>query len=180
MDRSLAQSWFGPVYVAARNAADPHPNPSRTSRGPKKFRDATRYYRKLARRVEEFSIDDDWYDFHHMHLDYKGHGDRSWKERQRHLIALFALLRRLVEKGQSRPAPIQFWVQIYPLGSWEDSIWMNTAHPGPNPFPYRFESVQWNQPIPERLDEFFADRLLQFGRCDHPRTIFYARAKDSV
>ena len=176
MQSSAARSWFGPAAIVGEPAIfefyPPRRHPPR-----KKFRHAKRYYRKLSRWAEELDIDDGCYDFDHYHLAGSiGDGDRNWKERRRHLAVLLSLLRRLTAKERSRQVPVQVWAQIYPLGSWEDSIWLNSAHPGKNPFPYRFEGVSWNESVPERLQDFFSDGVLQFGRRDDGRTIFYARA----
>jgi hypothetical protein len=171
--RTAVDSWFGTVYILVDT--DDRPYQPR-----KKFRHANRHYRALERKVAEFEISEGWYDFWHQHLDWNSDGNRSWPDRHRHLSAEFLLLRRLIDQTRGREMPHQVWLQIYPIDSGEDAIWMHTPNPQPNPFPFDFAGVEWDAPIPDRLREFITDGKLQFGRSDDARTIFWVRGRDVV
>ncbi len=171
--RAAVDSWFGTVYVLL----DPDYRPDRPR---KKFRHAKRYYRELEQKVAEFEISEQWYDFWHQHLDWAGDGNRSWADRERHLSAEFSLLRRLIEQTAAWQTPHQVWLQIYPIDSGEDALWVHTPNPQRNPFPFDFAGVEWDAPIPQRLQNFLADGALQFGRSDDARTIFWVRGRDTA
>jgi hypothetical protein len=171
--RVAVDSWFGSVYVRL----DPDDRPYRPR---KKFRHSNCHYHVLEQKVAEFEISEGWYDFWHQHLDWNSDGNRSWRDRQRHLTAEFLLLRRLMDQTREWKTPHQVWCQIYPMDSGEDAIWMHTPNPHSNPFPFDFEGVEWQAPTPERLQEFICDSTLQFGRSDDPRTIFWVRGRNVV
>jgi len=169
-----APIWTQTLFGSALVSPEYQHSPPR-----KKFRNAKRYYRALESRVAAFEIPEAAYYFWHKHIDRDGDGDRSWKDRQRHLALLFTLLCRIEQITRGWKTPHQVWLQLYPAGSWEDCIWVHTAGSG-EPFPYDFRSVDWLVRPPERLQQFFSDRLHEFGRSDCGRTIFYVRASSGA
>jgi hypothetical protein len=166
----LKETWFGSALVRVRLETSPY-------KPYKKFRYAKRYYRALDRDIAEFTLSESGCDFWHRHLDFYGNGNRSWAERRRHLVAEFALLRRVDELTASWSLPHQAWLQIYPADSGEDALWIHAPDPQSNRFPFSFEGVDWKAPVPDRLSQLLDHNTLEFGRSDADRTIFWVRAR---
>jgi len=164
-----ADTWLGPAYLR-RDREGNHDRPR------KKFRNAKRYYLRLQKRVEDFQLQETWYDFWHSHLDLKGEGDRSWADRRRHLEAQIALLRRVERLTHSWVLPHQAWLQIYPADSWEDCIWLHTPNPH-SKYPCGFDQVDWQASPPPQLLPLLDLRVVEFGRVDQQRTIFFLRTR---
>src|SRR5262245_22638674 len=169
-DYVLEETWFGPARLRRDKVREP-------AKPWKKFRYAKRYYRSLQRCIDTFTIDEEWCDFWHQHVDRDGEGDRRWAERRRHLLAEFALLQRAAQITRSWSLPHQVWLQIYPADSWEDGLWIHTPNPQGNAFPFTFDGVDWAAPLPERLLPIFDSSTLEFGRSDERRTIFWVRPR---
>jgi hypothetical protein len=110
----------------------------------------------------------------HHHLDFRGEGDRSWGDRRRHLEAQVSLLLRVEQLTRSWALPHQAWLQIYPADSWEDCIWLHTPNPN-SEYPYSFEGVDWSASAPEKLLPLLDLGVVEFGRVDLERTIFFLR-----
>lgn len=169
-----APSWFGPVHIAR----DPDPAPYQPSR---KVRGRRRYYRALRRDAGRFSVQPSgWYDYMHWHADWSGLGNRRWQERREHLAALFTMFRRLLAETSGWKSPHQVWLQIDAADSSQDAVYLHTPNPNRDNFPNRFESVDWDAEIPERLREFIDDPSWQFGRLEGLWTHFVVRPRAAV
>lgn len=133
-----------------------------------KFPDSE-YYRKLHRDAEAFAIDvgdSEWYDFWHTHVDWKGEGNKTPKDRREHLLALFTVFSRVRVQAGQLEKEYQTWIIVDPKDSSQDSsqdsVYLHTDNPNETPFPYAFETVNWEAEAPSYLREFLADDL-QFG-----------------
>lgn len=132
----------------------------------KRFRHARRYYRRLMREAEAYRIPrrGTWYDFWHTHPDWRGDGNRSGRDRRRHLQAGFTILRRTVEQTRDFDGPVQVFMLIDALDSSQDGVYIHTPNPNRDNFPCRFENVTWDVPAPLALRELLAGGEWQLGR----------------
>lgn len=167
-------TWFG----SARIDPDPDLAPLRPNR---KFRDARRYYRTLAREAAQFivTLEPPWFDLWHTHPDWHGDGNRSWKHRRRHLEAGFTMFRRVVEQLRDWPVPHQVWLVIDAVDSAQDAVYVHTPNPNADNFPYPFDHVRWDAEVPERLKPFVTESEWQFGRSDDRWTHFWVRPRSA-
>jgi hypothetical protein len=133
----------------------------------KRFRGAKRYYMKLHREARVFSFplgEADWYDMHHVHFDFPGHGRRSVKHHREHLRALFTAFRRALADAQSSSRLVQVFVGISPVCWAEgDALYIHTPNPNGTVFPYGFPDVSWHVQPPAFLREFVAGESWEIG-----------------
>ena len=132
----------------------------------KRFRGAKRYYEKLAREARSFSYslrEGEWYEMHHHHFDFFGHGRRGVKHHRAHLNALFTAFRRVLADVRLSGRPAQVFVYIAPHGSPEgDALFIHTPNPH-GTFPHDFDGVEWDVPPPAYLREFISEEAWQVG-----------------
>lgn len=133
----------------------------------KRFRGASRYYAKLHREARSFSFplgDDQWYDFHHVHFDFSGHGRRSVKHHREHLRVLFVAFRRVLADVRQSSRPLQVFVSISPV-CWPegDALYIHTPNPNGTAFPHTFTGVSWRVTPPAFLREFVSGESWDIG-----------------
>lgn len=101
-------SPFGPIQVTVDDD-----DPVIRSHPQGKLRGRRRYYRKLSLAAERVVVHPGgWYDYKHWHVDWCGLGNLSWRERRSHLVALFAIYRRVLAQIEEWSEPHQCWLQI--------------------------------------------------------------------
>jgi hypothetical protein len=133
----------------------------------KRFRGAKRYYSKLYRRAERFGFplgETDWYDMHHVHFDFSGHGRRSVKHHREHLRALFTAFGRVLAHAPHGSRPAQVFVSISPVFWPEgDALFIHTPNPNGTAFPCDFEGARWRVKPPAFLREFVSGKPWDIG-----------------
>lgn len=139
----------------------------------KRFRGARRYYAKLHQRAGAFSFalgDTDWYDMHHVHFDFYGHGRRGVKHHRQHLRALFTAFRRVLAQVRSSGRPVQVFVGLSPV-CWPegDALYIHTPNPNGSEFPYGFPDVSWGVRPPAFLRDFVAGEPWEIGVLERER-----------
>ena len=101
----------------------------------KKQRGLKRYYRNLAiqndfeKMLLDFSDTDQWYDMWHLHFDWKGFGDNSFKRRKPHLDKLFRHFEILAEKIKGLKKEFHVFALINDFESHGDSLYIHTSNP---------------------------------------------------
>ena|SRR5688572_17580 len=142
-----------------------------TDRWRRKFRGARRYYRGLERRAARFSFDlsaGNWFDLHHTHFDWVGHGRRGTRHRRRHLTALFTAFRRVVDQARASGRPLQVWLSVAADHEVEqDALYLHSANPNGTPFPYPFSGVEWSVEVPPFLRDFVGDGSKEIGYLEY-------------
>lgn len=90
---------------------------------------------------------EEWFDFWHLHPDFKMRGNRV-----RPMVA--ALTLRLLEKAESlvagRRDPIQVWAQLCE-NTGHSAIYLHSPNPNGSEYPHTFEGVEWGATEPEEL-----------------------------
>lgn len=167
------QSWFGQIRVP--RTGDPDFDRVQL---PGRVRGRRRYYRALRRKAENFSVRPTGsYDYMHWHVDWRGLGNLSWRERREHLSALFTLFTRLLAETSDWSTPHQAWLVIDAQDGSQDAVYLHTGNPNADNFPNRFVGAEWDVPVPDRLREFVTDPSWQFGRIDDLWTHFFVRPR---
>lgn len=99
----------------------------------KKFRGSKRYYARLAREAAEFSVDfspGHWYDLWHWHADIDGYGNRSRKDRVRHLNALARGFCNIASQAKDHPdRQFQAFIVVSSGGGGQDGLFFHTPSP---------------------------------------------------
>jgi hypothetical protein len=144
----------------------------------KRFRHRKRYYRRLEREAAGFRIDvDGWFDLWHTHPDWRGDGNRSGRDRRRHLAAGFTIFRNLLRQARESGRPMQVFFAIEALDSAQDAVYVHTPNPNRDNFPVRLERFTWDVPPPVILREFLTEPGWQLGRLDRAPGSYVVRPR---
>jgi hypothetical protein len=96
--------------------------------------------------LEDLEIEE-WFDFWHLHPDWKMRGNRV-----RPMVA--ALTLRLLEKAESlvagRRDPVQVWAQLCENTGYT-AIYLHSPNPNGTEYPHAFDDVEWGIAEPEEL-----------------------------
>ncbi len=125
---------------------------NRSTKGPN-----AEYYAKLLRTSRSYKVDmlrKVWCDYSHQHFDWEGFGNRSWRDRRRHLAALLRAFRAAQNELRSYPHDYQVFVTVAPHDSASDAIYIHTPNPNNTPFPM----VPEGEPV-HSLPHLIANRI---------------------
>lgn len=114
----------------------------------KKLRGLRKYYRKLETENDlekanwlDFEDPELWLDHWHLHFDWWGMGNTSFKKRKPHLDKLFRHFELLEEETQKLKIDFQLFAIIFDYDSWSDALYIHTPNPNNN-FPRQYEKVR--------------------------------------
>ena len=128
----------------------------------KRHRGLTRYYRNLSLQNGfdkmdwlDFMNSDTWFDNWHIHFDWQGYGNNSFKKRKPHLDKLFRHFDILVEKTKKLKLEFQLYSIILDLDSYSDSLALHTPNPNNTQFPFKIENLQTETTLKnEQLNDY--------------------------
>lgn len=132
----------------------------------KKLRGKKRYYRKLLARATDYNLrltEDSWFDMWHTHLDWSGIGNRGMRPRRQHISALIQLHSNLLTKLESFSRPYQIWMTIHENDSGQDAVFIHTPNENRDNFPFKFDHITWNCPVPQILEGIFNANEYELG-----------------
>lgn len=78
---------------------------------------------------------DNW----HLHFDWKGYGNNSFKRRKPHLDKLFRHFELLIDKTKSLEKDFQLYAIILDHESYDDALFLHTKNPNADNFPWKCE-----------------------------------------
>ena len=99
---------------------------------------STEYYARLLRASRSYRVNlarKGWCCYDHEHFDWEGLGDRSWRDRRRHLSALLRAFRAAQKELRGYPLDYQLFITVAPNKSASDAIFIHTPNPNNTPFP---------------------------------------------
>lgn len=124
----------------------------------KKLRGKKRYYRNLLARATDYNLrltEESWFDMWHTHLDWSGIGNQGMRPRRHHISALVQLHNNLLKQLESFPKPYQIWMTIHENDSGQVAVFIHTPNENRDNFPFKFDHINWNCPVPQILEEIF-------------------------
>jgi len=115
----------------------------------RKHRGLKRYYRNLAIRNDldkatwlNFADPKTWFDNWHVHFDWKGYGNKSFKRRKPHLDKLFRHFDLLVNKTKILKTDFQLYTILLDFDSYSDALFLHTPNPNNSQFPFMVSDLQ--------------------------------------
>ena len=115
----------------------------------KKNRGLRRYYKNLETENDfdkvtwlDFNNPESWFDNWHLHFDWKGYGNNSFKRRKPHLDKLFRHFELLEAKTNKFKIDFQLYSIILDFDSYSDALYLNTHNPNNNQFPFKISDLQ--------------------------------------
>lgn len=118
--------------------------------GMKKHRGLRRYYKNLETTIDfekstwkvDFNDPNGWFDNLHLHFDWKGYGNESFKRRKPHLDKLFRHFDFLVDKTKQLKTDFQLYSILLDFDSYSDALFLNTPNPNNSQFPFKIADLQ--------------------------------------
>jgi hypothetical protein len=117
--------------------------------GIRKHRGLKRYYKNLESKNDfekmtwlDFDNSETWLDNWHLHFDWKGYGDNSFKRRKPHLDKLFRHFDLLINKTKNLKNEFQLYAILLDFDSSSDALFLHTANPNNSQFPFKISGLQ--------------------------------------
>lgn len=118
-------------------------------KGIKKHRGLRRYYKRLVTENDldkatwlDFGNPDTWFDNWHLHFDWRGYGNDSFKRRKPHLDKLFRHFELLVDKTKGLKNDFQLYSILLDYDSYSDALFLHTPNPNNSQFPFKISDLQ--------------------------------------
>lgn len=115
----------------------------------RKHRGLKRYYKNLATENDldeatwlDFDNPETWFDNWHLHFDWKGYGNDSFKRRKPHLDKLFRHFDLLVDKTKHLKKDFQLYSILLDFDSYSDALFLHTPNPNNSQFPFKISDLQ--------------------------------------
>lgn len=118
--------------------------------GIKKHRGLKRYYQKLSIQNDldkltwpDFDNPETWFDNWHLHFDWKGYGNNSFKRRKPHLDKLFRHFDLFANKTNQLKTDFQIYIILLDFASSSDALYLHTPNPNNSQFPFKISDLQF-------------------------------------
>jgi len=145
--------------------------------GFKKQRGLNRYYKNLVTENDidkatwlDFVNPDTWFDNWHLHFDWKGYGNTSFKSRKPHLDKLFRHFDLLVEKTKQLRTDFQLYAILLDYDSFSDALFLHTPNPNNRQFQFKISDLQLETTLTNRPLQKYINNLegyeKRYGQAD--------------
>lgn len=115
----------------------------------RKHRGLKRYYKNLSIKNDleeatwlDFDSSNTWFDNWHLHFDWKGYGNNSFKRRRPHLNKLLRHFDILVDRTKRLKTDFQLYAILFDFDSSDDALFLHTRNPNNSQFPYKIPDLQ--------------------------------------
>jgi hypothetical protein len=155
-------------------------------KGIRKHRGLKRYYRNLATENDldkatwlDFDNPETWFDNWHLHFDWKGYGNDSFKRRKPHLDKLFRHFELLVDKTKKLNIDFQLYAVLLDFDSYDDALFLHTPNPNNSQFPFKISDLQLtttltNYQLNEYINNLDAYEKL-YGKADEAFCLLFKK-----
>jgi hypothetical protein len=154
--------------------------------GYKKHRGLKRYYRKLTTTNDlnkatwlDFTKTDTWFDNWHLHFDWKGIGNNSFKSRKPHLDKLLRHFNMLEEKTSLLKIDFQLYAIILDRDSSSDALFLHTPNPNNTQFPFKIPELELTTTLTNKELNTYLDNLVGyeklFGKADEAFCLLFKK-----
>lgn len=137
----------------------------------KKNRGLKRYYRNLTivndlikMKWLDFEDPNSWFDNWHLHFDWKGFGNNSFKRRKPHLDKLFRHFNILEEKTKLLKMNFQLYTILYDYDSYSDALFLFTPNPNNSHFPLSLEGLSTKPNLSNKFLEIYIQELQDYEK----------------
>lgn len=120
----------------------------------KKQRGLKRYYKKtdtenVFNKTIWLNLDNPgiWFDCWHVHFDWKGCGNNSFKRRKPHLDMLFRHFEILAGMTKKLNTDFQLYSILFDFDSYSDALFLHTPNPNNSQFPLKIPGLQLNSTL---------------------------------
>ncbi len=150
----------------------------------KKHRGLKRYYRNLAIQNDFDKMDwldlknpDTWLDNWHIHFDWNGYGNNSFKSRKPHLDKLFRHFQILSDKTKDLKKDFQLYAILLDKDSSSDALFLHTPNPNNSQFPFKISDLSSTSNLTNgQLDDYvktLSGFKVLYGKADENFCLIY-------
>ena len=154
----------------------------------KRHRGLKRYYRNLQISNDldkesgiDFTNPDTWTHYWHLHIDWWGFGNNSFKRRKPHLDKLFRHFEMLVDKTKSLKQDFQLYTIIFDFDSSCDALFLHTPNSNGNAFTFKMSDLNSSSNLTNQLLDDYINNLkgykILYGKADEKFCLIY---KDNI
>jgi hypothetical protein len=152
----------------------------------KKQRGLRRYYKNLVTENDldkatwlDFDNSETWFDNWHLHFDWKGYGNHSFKRRKPHLEKLFRHFDILVDRTRKMKTDFQLYSVLLDFDSSSDALYLHTPNPNNNQFPFKISDLQLTSTLTNKQLNGFVDNLdgyeKLYGKADEAFCLIFKK-----
>lgn len=131
----------------------------------KKYRGLKRYYKNLAVKNDLDKMEwldpgnpETWFDKWHLHFDWRGYGNDSFRRRNSHLDKLFRHFDILVDRTKEAKSDFQLYAVLLDFNSSSDALYFHTPNPNNSQFPFKIPDLQLTTTLEnKRLNEYISN-----------------------
>lgn len=128
----------------------------------RKQRGLKRYYKNLETKNDfdkatwlDLENTETWFDNWHLHFDWYGYGNNSFKRRKPHLDKLFRHFDLLINKTNSLKIEFQLYTILLDFDSSSDALFLHTPNPNNCQFPFEFSDLKQTTTLTNKqLDDY--------------------------
>ena len=147
--------------------------------GSKKKRGLRRYYKNLDVKNDldkatwlDFRNPKTWFDNWHLHFDWKGYGNDSFKRRKPHLDKLFRHFDLFVDKTKNLKTDFQLYAILLDFDSYSDALFLHTPNPNNSQFPFKISDLQVSTTLTNNQLNEYVNKLEDYEK-------FYGKADEA-
>lgn len=154
--------------------------------GIRKHRGLKRYYKNLATENDldkatwlDFDNPKTWFDNWHLHFDWKGYGNDSFKRRKPHLDKLFRHFDLLADKTKKLKIDFQLYSILLDFDSYSDALFLHTPNPNNSQFPFKISDLQLTTTLTNNQLNDYINSLdgyeKLYGQADEPFCLIFKK-----
>ena len=154
--------------------------------GFKKHRGLKRYYKNLPIENDldnatwlDFDNPETWFDNWHLHFDWKGYGNNSFKRRKPHLDKLFRHFNLLVDKTKRLKKDFQLYAILLDFDSSSDALFLHTPNPNNTQFPFKISDLKLASTLTNKQLDDYINNLdgyeKLYGQADEAFCLLYRK-----
>lgn len=152
----------------------------------KRHRGLGRYYRNLSIQNDfdkmtwlDFERPDTWFDNWHIHFDWHGYGNNSFRRREPHLDKLFRHFDLLVDSTKKLKTDFQLYTILLDFDSYSDALFLHTPNPNNSQFPFKIDNLKPDSTLNNKELIEYIDNLNGFeklyGQADEAFCLLYKK-----
>ena len=152
----------------------------------KRHRGLRRYYRNLTIQNDfdkmtwlDFEKPDTWFDNWHIHFDWHGYGNNSFRRRKPHLDKLFRHFDLLVDSTKKLKTDFQLYTILLDFDSYSDALFLHTPNPNKSQFPFTIDSLKPDSTLSNKELIAYIENLNGFeklyGQADESFCLLYKK-----
>ncbi|QNR25138.1 hypothetical protein [Croceimicrobium hydrocarbonivorans] len=145
----------------------------------KKPRGLKKYYQRLEtendlKKLTWFDLEDPnaWFDYWHLHFDWNGLGNNSFKKRKPHLDKLFRHFQLLEEETKKLKKDFQLFAVLQDYKSEYDALYFHTRNPNKDNFPIKYNSLKQESTFTNQDLDAYLKKLTDYEK-------FYGSAEEN-